>query len=140
MDSEEFSIHIPVVTEEDAENGDVGYHVCGICNTTHGFNSTLNSPGFRPRRNMCSFTAKVPNWYGYNIYIQRKNADCEPILTLSNPPDDNYIALSAIINDYLVIKRMNKKILYYMLKDNPKLYTFELPGDILYMILEYSLH
>lgn len=44
------------------------------------------------------------------------------------------ICIRALANHYE--KRFNK-VYYYMLKDNPGLYTFKMPGDILHMILDY---
>lgn len=81
---------------------------------------------------MCSLKCDSPDNETMHMEVRRDSGMNEYSIISSHKRET--ICIRALANHYE--KRFNK-VYYYMLKDNPDLYTFEMPADILHVILDY---
>lgn len=140
MDTEEdllLSFHIPI-------NNNSQY-ICGLCKTSHGHATTIGQDTItmfnickcKVKKFRTNFSEDSNTRIGFAAYDHSGRVSGQ-LISRYNIGTDGYLLYGALMNDYLLMKKKYKNILYYMLNDNPKLYTSCIPRDVLNMILDFE--
>jgi hypothetical protein len=110
-------------------HGDEMKYVCGLCGSDHGVKEFWGTQG-----RICNIKLRRPVEYdGHDIKLKGLKNGKKATYKVEYT-NRGYWLLAALIADYSAVKNRVNALEYYVLHDDPCLYTSKLPGDIVRMI------
>lgn len=122
-------IQVPSGIYDEYAHGDEMKYICGLCGSDHGVKEFWGTRG-----RICNITLKRPVEYeGHDVILKGLKNGKKATYNIAYT-SNGYWLLAALIADYSAVKKRANELEYYVLHDDPNIYTSKLPGDIVRMI------